>query len=71
VGSFNNWDKEGIPLTEQSENNYIAQLRLEVGSYEYKVLKIHGDSEEWLEFSNEVYTVDDGFGSKNAMLLVE
>lgn len=71
VGSFNNWNKDGIPLTEQSDNTYSAQLRLEVGSYEYKVLKVHGDSEEWLEFSNEVYTVDDGFGSKNAMLLVE
>lgn len=71
VGSFNSWDKDELPLTEQSDNTYTAQLTLEVGSYEYKVLKVHGNSEEWLEFSNEVYTVDDGFGSKNAMLLVE
>ncbi|SHE47068.1 Glycogen recognition site of AMP-activated protein kinase [Fodinibius roseus] len=71
VGSFNNWNKEGIPLTEQSENTFTTQLSLEMGAYEYKVLRVRGDSEEWLEFSNEVYTVSDGFDNENAMILVE
>ncbi|WP_372635638.1 glycogen-binding domain-containing protein [Fodinibius sp.] len=71
VGSFNNWNKDGIPLTEQSENTYTTQLSLKMGAYEYKVLRVRGDSEEWLEFSDEVYTVSDGFDSENAMILVE
>lgn len=71
VGSFNNWNKDGIPLTEQSENTFTTQLSLEMGAYEYKVLRVRGDSEEWLEFTNEVYTVSDGFDSENAMILVE
>lgn len=71
VGSFNNWNKDGIPLTEQSEDTYTTELSLEIGSYEYKILKVQGDSEEWLEFSNEVYTVDDSFDSENAIILVE
>ncbi|TYP95271.1 hypothetical protein LX73_0569 [Fodinibius salinus] len=71
VGGFNNWDKTGIPLTKQSDNIYVTQLLLSVGAYEYKVLEVQGDSEKWLQFSNDTYTVDDGFGSENAMLLIE
>ncbi len=71
VGSFSNWNKAGIPLTEQSDNTYVTRLSLDVGTYEYKVLKVEGDSEEWLPFSSEIYTVDDGFGSENAILLVK
>lgn len=71
VGEFNNWNKTGIPLRKQSDNTYVAQLELSPGAYEYKVLLKRGDSEEWIEFSNETYTVDDGYGSDNAILLVQ
>lgn len=71
VGEFNNWNKSGIPLRNQSEDNYVAQLQLSPGAYEYKILHVQGDSEEWLRFSDKTYTVDDGFGSRNAILLVE
>jgi len=71
VGEFNNWNKAGIPLREQSENKYVAKLKLNSGAYEYKVLRMKGDTQEWLPFSNEIYTVDDGFGGENAMLLVQ
>lgn len=71
VGDFNNWNRSGISLREQSDNTYVTQLNLSPGAYEYKVLRIQGDTEEWLTFSNETYTVSDGYGNKNAMLLVE
>lgn len=71
VGDFNNWRKTGIPLRKQEDNTFVAQLELSPGAYEYKILRKQGDTEEWLRFSNETYTVSDGFGSKNAMLLVE
>ncbi|MGD8747235.1 MAG: glycogen-binding domain-containing protein [Balneolaceae bacterium] len=71
VGDFNNWNRTGVPLRKQSNNNYVAKLNLSPGAYEYKVLRIQGDSEEWLRFSNDTYTVSDGYGSQNAMLLIE
>lgn len=71
VGEFNNWSKSGIPLRKQSDNTYVAQLDLSPGAYEYKILRKRGNSEGWLKFSNETYTVNDGYGSENAILLVE
>lgn len=71
VGDFNNWNRMGIPLTKQSKKTFVAEVSLDVGAYEYKVLHVEGDTEEWLKFSKDTYTVDDGFGGKNAMLLVE
>jgi hypothetical protein len=71
VGTFNDWNKPGIPLTKQTKNTYVATLSLSPGAYEYRILRVQGKSQEWLDFSNETYTVDDGFDSENAMLLVE
>lgn len=71
VGDFNNWNRAGIPLTQTSQKTYTAELPLEVGAYQYKILHIEGTTEEWLEFSNDTYTVEDGFGGENAMILVE
>ncbi|MDR8390300.1 glycogen-binding domain-containing protein [Aliifodinibius sp. S!AR15-10] len=71
VGDFNNWQRPGIPLVEQGENRYVAHLDLEMGSYEYKVLEITGGEEGWISFSENIYTVDDGYGGENAMLLIE
>lgn len=71
VGSFNDWRKPGIPLRERSKNRFVTTLNLDTGMYEYKILRIRGDSEEWVPFSEDTYTVDDSFGGKNAILLVE
>lgn len=71
VGTFNDWEKPGIPLIEQSDNTYVAKLSLSFGAFEYRILRVQGNSEEWLEFSNDTYTVSDGFDSENAMILIE
>ncbi len=71
VGTFNEWNKPGIPLSKQTENTYVATLTLSPGAYEYRILRVQGNSQEWLDFSNDTYTVDDGFDSENAMLLIE
>lgn len=71
VGDFNNWNRAGIPLTQKTKKTYTTEISLETGAYEYKVLHVEGDTEEWLKFSNDTYTVDDGFGGENAMLFVE
>jgi hypothetical protein len=71
VGDFNNWDRTGISLRKQTDNTYVTKLSLSKGAYEYKILRIQGGADEWLKFSDDTYTVSDGFGSENAMLLVE
>lgn len=71
VGDFNDWNRAGIPLTKKTKKTYATELPLDVGAYEYKVLHVEGDTEEWLQFSKDTYTVDDGFGGENAMILVE
>lgn len=37
AGSFNNWDPEGVPMTEK-DGVYTATLALEPGEYEYKFI---------------------------------
>lgn len=71
VGDFNDWEKPGIPLRETSKNTYSAQLTLEPGLYEYRILVIHGNEEKWLKFSNDVSTTKDNFGGVNALKIVE
>ncbi|MDZ7660366.1 glycogen-binding domain-containing protein [Fodinibius sp.] len=71
VGDFNNWSRPGVPLVNVKNDRYRAELELDPGSYEYKVLKIEGGEESWIAFSSETYTVEDGFGGQNALLLVQ
>ena len=71
VGDFNNWSRPGVPLVNIKKDQYRAELELDPGSYEYKVLIIEDGEESWIEFSNETYTVEDGFGGQNALLLVQ
>ncbi|MEX0719254.1 MAG: glycogen-binding domain-containing protein [Balneolaceae bacterium] len=71
IGDFNNWEKPGIPLIEVRKNNYKTEMKLETGLYEYRILLINGTEEEWLEFSNNVYTIKDSFDGTNAVLTVE
>lgn len=71
VGSFNDWEKPGIKLVQQSDNTHVAELNLSEGAYEYRILKVEGSSEEWLELSDQTYTVSDGFDSENAMIFVD
>jgi hypothetical protein len=71
VGDFNNWSRPGIPLVNIEKDKYRAELELDAGSYEYKVLTIEGEEESWIKFSGKTYTVEDGFGGQNALLLVQ
>jgi len=71
VGDFNDWTRPGIPLVKREGNRYVAELKLESGAYEYKVLQVNMGEERWLEFSGDTYTVQDGFGGENALILIE
>lgn len=71
LGDFNNWDQPGIPLARKAKNQYTTQLSLNAGAYEYKILLIEGSEEKWLDFTDDVYTIPDGFGGKNAMIFID
>jgi hypothetical protein len=44
---------------------------LEPGAYEYKILLLEGESENWIEFTDETLTVSDGFGGENGLIVIE
>jgi hypothetical protein len=71
LGDFNDWDHPGIPLSRVSSNRYAAQLDLDPGVYEYKILIIDGQEETWIDFSDETYTVPDGFGGVNGLIFID
>lgn len=71
LGEFNDWERPGVPLIHQQRNRYVAQLSLEPGAYEYKILLVDGSEEKWLELSDETYTVPDGFGGENGFIFID
>ncbi|MGF1671928.1 MAG: glycogen-binding domain-containing protein [Balneolaceae bacterium] len=71
TGDFNGWEKPGIPLIKQKQKRYAAQISLDSGAYEYKILLIEGDKEEWVDFTPDTFTVNDGFGGENGLIIIE
>lgn len=71
VGEFNNWERPGIPLSRQTERRYAAQLELESGIYEYKILRVTNGEEDWIDLSNDAMTVSDGFGGENGLIYID
>lgn len=71
LGDFNDWEKPGIPLSKQRKSRYVAQLSLDAGVYEYKILLIENGEEKWLELSDDTFTVSDGFGGVNGLIFID
>ncbi|MEX0928104.1 MAG: glycogen-binding domain-containing protein [Balneolales bacterium] len=71
IGDFNDWENPGIALSRQSSKSYVTQLELPTGSYEYKILLIEGSEKRWIEFSEDTYTIPDGFGGTNGLVFIQ
>lgn len=72
IGDLNDWEEPGIPLRRIGRNRYATELTLSPGGYEYKILLIDTEGERtWIEFSEETYTVPDGFGGQNGMIFID
>lgn len=73
VGEFNDWQRPGVQLSKQGKGSkrYAAQLDLEPGIYEYKVLLVKDGEESWVELSDETMTVSDGFGGTNGLIYID
>jgi len=65
AGSFNNWQKEQIPLTDSSGNGtWTGVVPMQPGLYEY-MFYVDG---HWAVDNHALRYKDDGFGRKNAIL---
>lgn len=71
LGDFNDWEQPGIPLTRQKKNRFAVELSLDSGSHEYKILLKEGDEEKWIDFSDDAYTISDGFGGENGLIFID
>ncbi|MGM0370770.1 MAG: alpha-amylase family glycosyl hydrolase [Bacillota bacterium] len=69
AGGFNGWDKASTPLKdEDGDGVYETTELLPPGEYPYKFVT---DGENWIEPPNEEEYVEDGYGGKNALAVVE
>lgn len=71
TGDFNDWEKPGIALNRQKPGQYAAQISPEPGAYEYKILLVENDEEKWIDFTADTFTVNDGFGGENGVIIIE
>lgn len=70
VGDFNDWSLPGVPLRPAGDGYHVAVLRLEEGSYRYRIRLVRGEEEGWLDLPEGTPTVSDGFGGTNGVVVV-
>jgi len=66
TGNFTDWNREGIPLSLNSDDEWSTTLRLAPGRYEYRFL-VDG---EWRDDPNARETVPNAFGTQNGVVHV-
>ena len=67
VGPFSNWDKTSHPMTLRPDGLWQVTVPLAEGVYEYAFII---DGQTWRTPLSASAYVEDGFGSRNAVLVV-
>ncbi len=68
AGSFNGWDAAANPLADADQDGvWSAEIEVAAGRVEYKFV-VNGD--QWFTDDHAAETSDDGFGGKNAIVVV-
>jgi len=67
AGTFNNWRPEATPMIPLGHGDWMKQLVLPPGVYEYRIL-VDG---EWMSDPHAVETVPNPFGGLNSILRVK
>jgi len=67
AGEFNSWSTSADPMVQQDDGSFVLVKKLAPGRYAYKFVI---DGTNWKEDPNAAETVDDGFGGKNAIVVV-
>jgi 1,4-alpha-glucan branching enzyme len=68
AGSFNNWDPMIHHLSENPEGLWRIVIPLPRGRYQYMFVI---DRTVWIPDPGSEMTIEDGFGQKNSLLVVE
>ena len=66
AGDFTKW-KSRVPLERQADGTWQAEVRLAPGEYEYAFVV---DDDQWIQDPAAARFRNDGFGGRNAVLLV-
>ncbi len=68
AGSFNGWNATANPLSDADQDGvWSAEIEIPAGRVEYKFV-VNGD--QWFTDENAAESSDDGFGGKNAIVVV-
>jgi len=67
AGEFNGWNTTADMLTKQPDGSWKLVKKLEPGKYMYKFVV---DGSNWKPDPNAAETADDGYGGKNAVVVV-
>lgn len=66
AGSFNDWEPAGLPMERKADGRWERALDLPAGRHEFRLV-IDG---VWSDVPNAPETVENAFGSRNAVLVV-
>jgi AMP-activated protein kinase-like protein len=66
AGDFTGWQSR-LPLVRQADGTWTAEIRLAPGEYEYAFVV---DDDQWVQDPAATRFRNDGFGGRNALLLV-
>jgi hypothetical protein len=64
AGTFNAWHPESTPLRRVQQDEWVTELYLEAGVYEYRFL-VDG---QWVDDPDTQRYVSNGFGGRNSLL---
>lgn len=68
VGSFNGWSPTATRMVRRDDGAWQVKVRLQPGRFEYKFAI---DGSNWIADPSNPEAVDDGFGGRNSVLVVE
>jgi len=68
VGSFNGWSPSSTRMRRLEDGTWRVKIRLRPGRFEYK-FAVNGSN--WIPDPNNPDAVDDGFGGRNSVLIVD
>lgn len=67
TGDFAHWAAEGIPLERDADGLWMAEISLPPGIHNYVFVV---DGKRWVPDPRAMWSVDDGFGSRNSVIMI-
>jgi hypothetical protein len=67
TGDFAHWAAEGVPLERDADGLWMAEISLPPGIHNYVFVV---DGKRWIPDPRAMWSVDDGFGSRNSVIVI-